>query len=424
MSRFHFGALALLLAVLPGLNACGGDPSPGAAQEAQTVPAQLPEAPPPNPDGTPDPAIVQKLVDAGAEPDEAHWLALTTVATSNPEPGVAHIAMTYPWGDTTRIELRLSRIDASEVKPAEILEVSVQPGKLSGAIRYDVPAEDLPATTAALLPPGAKFNLLDVLVPPAHAQSGNYFNRVFQKWFTETASDEAQETALKALGGDKWGGRVSNALNVAKAGTELSELSDEKQKLVKEIDDLRKCTEKNPSGVQWVPGEKEKILKQIDELRDAIIADVHVVAANTVASTAAGMQPIKLLGVPASAIMAMTGAQIKQLIQDRMDDIRRSASKGCGKQYVIGDCPLSGTIPDVDSEFHARTSGYHFRFSGGMVGQWDWKIARGHGNGPYEITLAADKKRGKLRVGAGPNVLDGFKFTSSSWMCTLTAIED
>src|SRR5688572_10018804 len=94
-----------------------------APAENRTLPAaeaQLPVAPEPNPDGTPDPAIVQKLIVAGAEPDEARVLALTTWNGSSPEPGVAHVVLTYPWDDTSRIELRVRRVDASEVKPAEI----------------------------------------------------------------------------------------------------------------------------------------------------------------------------------------------------------------------------------------------------------------------------------------------------------------
>ena len=78
--------LGLPAAMLLALGACSGPVTPDAAQTGATQGAsQLPRAPEPNPDGTPDPAIVQRLLDAGIEPDEARLLALTTWSASNPD---------------------------------------------------------------------------------------------------------------------------------------------------------------------------------------------------------------------------------------------------------------------------------------------------------------------------------------------------
>ena len=415
----------LIVAVLAALAGC----SPGTDSQSaleQAAQSQLPEAPPPDPDGTPDPVFVQKLVDAGADPDEARALALTTWNYTTPEPGVLHMVMTYPWGDTTRIELRLSRVDAGEVGPA-VMESSIGPGQASGTIQYYVPEADLPGldTVALLQGPGARFNPIDLLIPSAHAQaSGNGgFAKVVQSWFTETASDEIRDKYLEASFG-KAGGKIAGALNVAKAGQELQGISDQKQETLDEIDKLRKCTEDNPGGVQWQPGEREKILKQMDELREAIVADLHVIAANTVASTAAGMQPLKVLGVAASLVMAMTSEQLQQLINDRMDDIRKSVSKKCGRKYAISGCDLKGDIADIEAPFQvAGPPGYTFHFSGGSNGTWGVSATGMNGNGPYNIELDGDRKRGKLRLAQGVNHMGGQTHVTTLWVCDLTLAE-
>lgn len=419
---------AFVLPLLLVLAACGGKAPSDRAQDMRAAEAQLPVAPAPNPDGTPDPAIVQKLIDAGVEPDEARWLALTTWNYTNPEPGVAHVVLTYPWGDTSRIELRLRRVDASEVEPAEILEASVEPGRVAVAIRYYVPEAEIPMALASALPPALRArepDLIDLLIPAAHAQqfSGG-FGQVFQRWLTETADDEVRDKLLGKALGAKTGGRVGAAINVARAGKELHELSDKARKRIKELDELRKCIESNPSGRKWIPGEKEKILKQLDEARAEIIADETVKGVNTVTGVVAGvLTPV--VGILTGPALEWSKHELEQLVERRMNEIRRSAPN-CKKGYVIGGCQLNGRIRDVNGPFDASVSGYAFHFTptGEKAGTWSWKNSGAQGEGPYRITLNQDESGGTLTLPPGRNVIGGQSFITQPWSCTLTAAKD
>lgn len=418
--------IALLAPMMLVLASCGGN-APAENRTPPAAEAQLPVAPEPNPDGTPDPAIVQKLIDAGAEPGEARVLALTTWNGSSPEPGVAHVVLTYPWGDTSRIELRVRRVDASEVKPAEILESSVEPGRVALAIRYYVPEADIPMTLATALPPALRtreFDLIDLLIPKAHAQqfSGG-FGEVFQRWVSETASDEVRDRLLNKTFGARLGGRISAQITVANAAKDLGKLSKEALKRIKELDELRKCIESNPRGAQWAPGEKEKILKQLDEMRADIIADDTVRGVNTVTGAVAGiLTPV--VGLLSGPALEWSKHELEQLVEQRMNQIRRSANN-CKKGYVIGGCALQGEIPDVDGPFHARTNGVSFRFTptGERAGTWDWKHSGAIGEGPYRITLNQDETSGTLTLPPGRNVIGGQILITEPWSCTLTLIK-
>lgn len=418
--------IALLAPLLLVLASCGGN-APAGKRNPSAAEAQLPAAPEPNPGGTPDPAIVKKLIDAGAEPDEARVLALTTWNASSPEPGVAHVVLTYPWGDTSRIELRVRRVDASEVKPAEILETSVEPGRVALAIQYYVPEADIPMALASALPPAMRARELDIfglLIPTAHAQqlSGG-FGQVFQRWLTETASDEVRDKLLDKTLGAKLGGRISAQINVANAAKDLSKLSEEALKRIKELDELRKCIESNPRGAQWAPGEKEKVLKQLDETRADIIADDTVRGVNTVTGVVAGiLTPV--VGLLTGPALEWSKQELEQLVEQRMNQIRRSANN-CKKGYVIGGCELQGEIPAVDGPFHARASGVSFRFTptGEKAGTWDWKHSGAIGEGPYHITLDKDETSGTLTLPPGRNLVAGQSFITQPWSCTLTRIK-
>ncbi len=392
--------LGLPAAMLLGLAACSGQGAPDAAQTGATHGAsQLPRAPEPNPDGTPDPAVLQRLLDAGVEPDEARLLALTTWRASNPEPGVAHVVLTYPWGDTSRIELRVRRVDASAIRPAEILDAAVAPGRVALAIRYYMPETDIPLTLGSALPPVARpreLDLLGLLIPTAHAQqfSGGY-GEVFQSWLTETASDEVRDKLLNKTLGAKTGGRVGAAINVANAGKELHELSEKARKRIKELDELRKCIEGNPSGVKWVAGQKEKILEQLDEARAEIIADDTVRGVNTVTGAVAGvLTPI--VGFLTGPALASSQHELEQLVKQRMDQIRRSAPECDKNSYVIdgvGDCRGPWKVCDVTKPFTFAACGGSMTHtpSSPRSGSFTFNHSGVRGNGSY--TLTGDKNR-------------------------------
>ncbi len=390
--------IGLLAAMLLTLVACSGKTTPDAAQTA-TQGAGQPVAPEPNPDGTPDPAVVQKLIDAGVEQDEARLLALTTWNASNPEPGVAHVVLTYPWGDTSRIELRVVRVDAGDVQAAEILEASVEPGRVALAIRYYVPEADIPMTHASALPPALRtreLDLIGLLIPAAHAQqfSGGY-GQVFQRWLTETASDEVRDKLLEKMLGTKAGGRVGAAINVANAGKELHELSEKARKRLRDLDELRKCIESNPSGAQWVAGQKEKILKQLDAARAEIIADDTVRGVNTVTGVVAGaLTPI--VGFLTGPALAQSQDELEQLVKQRMNEIRRSAPECDKNSYVIdgvGDCRGPWKVCDVTKPFTFAACGGSMTHtpSSARSGSFNFNHSGVRGDGTY--TLTGDKNR-------------------------------
>src|SRR5690606_35125962 len=157
-----------VLATLIGCSRGGEEATPATPASNPATASVLPTgpAPAPNPDGTPDPAVVERLVNAGIEPDEARLLALTTYEITQPSPDVAHLVMTYPWGDVYRAGLRARRVDAGEVKPFEVLASSIEPGQVSATYRYYVNLAELPpeAFVALAAPASQGWHFTDLFI--------------------------------------------------------------------------------------------------------------------------------------------------------------------------------------------------------------------------------------------------------------------
>lgn len=374
--------MALLLPLLLALAACSREPDrtgpeapAAAAATASTVP-DLPEGPAPaaNPDGTPDPAMVERFVAAGVEPDEARFLALSTYQITQPAPDVVHLVMTYPWGDVYRAGVRARPVDASEVKPFEVLASSIEPGRISGTYRFYVNLAELPPEAfAALTGPAQGMRLPslgDFLVASAHAQQplqiqpysgpnadlanrGSGWLEATYAWAISQLQDETRDAVVNKAFGSGAGGKITKVLDAVKHAKDASDLSGVTQKLLDELDKLRKCVQnptepKTKERYEQNPAEQQRLLDAIDAARAEIIISAAAVASGTTGEVVSGTGGAvgKVLGVALGPLIEKTKAEIEQQMQNSVQRIRNMVVPCTGWRLTVdgGGC---GTVSFV-----------------------------------------------------------------------------
>ena len=212
---------------------CGGNPSSGATQhDARTAQAPAPRHRP-----------IQRHAGSGivrgdTTPRRSGRSPLAALTTGTPviRTGVTHVVLTT--GEHLRIERRVRRVDAGEVKP-EIRKPRSNragcPPRSATTCRKSLPERMHPPCrkrqgTRGSTSSGCWFQ-------PRMRSSGSGWP-VFQRWLTETASSEIRDKLLGAAAGEL-GGKINKALDVASAGKELQDLSDEARKRMKELDDAK-----------------------------------------------------------------------------------------------------------------------------------------------------------------------------------------
>ncbi len=407
----------LITAALAALIGCSrgteeATPAEPATSSAAAAASDLPTgpAPAPNPEGTPDPAVVERLVEAGIEPDEAKFLALTTYEITQPAPDVAHLVMAYPWGDVYRAGIRARRVDASEVKPFEVLASSIEPGEVSATYRYYVNLAELPPESFATLaaPASQGWHFTDFFMASAHAQrpqqlqpysgpnamdASSGWMEIAYTWAVSKLQGDARKAALKRVFGDK----VAKGLGAIETAGKLTGISDEARKLLAELDRLRECAE-NPTNpltkkqYEQNPAEKQRILDAIAAAKASIqIGGTASISGTTgKAISGAGGAVGKVLGVVLGPLVEKSNADIKQQMKDDVQRIRnmvpsckasyridfatcpggsRETIRVCDvrKPFTVTACGGMASVAHTPSGERGGTFSFQFRGHGGMA---------------------------------------------------------
>ncbi|AKC86971.1 hypothetical protein [Pseudoxanthomonas suwonensis] len=454
-------SVATVLLCCAGLllaTACSRGPqdAPATMSAAQDLPTG--PAPAPDPHGTPDPAVVERLIAAGIEPAEARLLALTTSQTSQPEPGLVQLVMTYPWGDVYRAGIRARRVGADEVKPFEVLASSITPQRISGTFRYYVDLADLPPEALASLAEPARaapsMGLIDFFIASAHAQQlreyagpnavndDGGFMEIVYNWAIGQAGDEARDAVVGTAFGEKAGGGITKALDALKAAEAFARLSDKTPKMLDELDRLRACAE-NPTNpltrrfYEQNPGEKDRILDLIDGAKAHIVGNAVGSASGTLGNliSSAGKGAVKIVGVALGPLVDKAQADIDGLNRTTLQELRNRVPSCGGRSFHFscgGHDPIEQDVCDIRTSFVLNGPLFGHELSGGLTGTT--RIVRTPssagvhwgGSGTYAITFPdGEGKPGTMQVQAegATRTSGGLAQTTGDEMCTLTPID-
>ncbi len=349
--------LAASLAALLLVAACGGGAAPagsGAFPAASIGATATPAGPAPS-FAEPDPALVTRLVAAGAEDGDAEILALTRSEVTETGPRRVHYVQTLATGDVIEADVTVDpdvrgepgiqalTATATADRIDVHLELFVDGTAMPDDVRSSLQASRLAGQLAAA---GALAAAGPLAAGPRTADVDGV--QVAVEWSISKASDEFRDSSIQALSDRFLPGKTATVMPIVKsafAAKEGIELNAALDALLAELDALRKCAE-NPTNeltkklYQEDPGEKDRILGEIAAARVDLIANTMVMELGVANELLADFGP-KWLGWAIGPGTAWSKSTLQDLNSQRMDALRRGIPK-CDDECAGGSGGSSG----------------------------------------------------------------------------------
>lgn len=314
-------ALALCFVVV----ACGGGGSP--LSSAATVPAA--------PLQTPNASLLADLTASGLAPDDAAFLASTSVEATSAGPGKATIIEHLPSRDTTEFTVAIAPaaggtpglVSATSSTTADRIEVH-----LEYLVSTEGMSDDVRKSLEGIAAAGRQVAAIGD--PPAALTAEVSIYQVLVAWATSKAESTLRDTSIQAILEKAAPGKGGLLMKLVKAGFTIDKgfkLGDKLDEQLAELDKLAECA-MNPTNPLTIkqyaqdPGAKARILQQIQDARNELIANTIVMQLGALNGFAAGFGP-KWLGYAIGPGTAWSKATLEDLNKQRLDEIRRAVTK-------------------------------------------------------------------------------------------------
>lgn len=332
MGRFHARRVpaSIVLVLMIVVTACGGGAGP--AGSATAAPSGWPSAPASA--ETPQADLLAALSSAGLAADDLAFLAATTFDVTSSGPGSATVVEHLLSSDTATFTVSIA--PATGGTPGLVSATSsTTDDRIEVHLQYLVSADGMPDDVRQSLEGVASAGLAvaNIAGGPILTAEVSVFG-VTVDWAISKGQSTVRDTAIKNIVEGALPGKAGIIMRLIKAGLTADKAALIGTKLgdqLAELDRLLECA-KNPTNpltikaYQEDPGARDRVIEQIQETRNDIIANTIALELGVVNGFVAGFGP-KWLGYAIGPGTAWSKATLEDLIQERIDEIKRAVPK-------------------------------------------------------------------------------------------------
>lgn len=337
-------ALTSVLALALGSCTAGQPASPGAADVGSQPDAT--EAATVDTFAHYDEALVREFEAEGLSEGQAIFLALTRVEVEPVDERTYRIIQTFPTGNTADMTVAVTPDQTGEPGGLETSYTESGDGGLSFSLTYFVPYDAIPDDVEPEIRTGSVERRAGAVamagtylaIPLAAPKSGV---RVVVDGVVDEASDAAIEEFLE-FASEKSGAGVDKLFEALKAGKDVLDalvMSEEFEKLQKQIDAIEECAENptNPTtrnAYEQDPGLKQRLLEEVARTRFEVKANLAAMFIGLANKVGSGLTGAKWLAFVVGPLTSWTKEGLDARNAEALDRLRKEVTS-CEEGFAL-----------------------------------------------------------------------------------------